>query len=188
MSDSSNSPCVVLAVDDEPHVLQLVTTIFTRAGFQVVSAANAEEALSVLANDPNIAVLFTDCDMPGMKGPALANIVSERWPHIRIMLASGKPVNPDELPEGTDYVSKPFRPSSLLPKLKEVADSICMQQSARENGTTEAAVWHSEWRSTRTCSWMSRPQISSPFWRGRRFYPSRHPVKGRYASTPVSSG
>ncbi len=132
MSDSGGiSPVVVLVVDDEPPVRQLVTTIFTRAGFEVVGAANAEEALSVLANDPNIAVLFTDCDMPGMKGPALANIVSERWPHIRIMLASGKPVNPDELPAGADYISKPFRPSSLLPKLKEVADSVCMQRVAR---------------------------------------------------------
>ncbi len=132
MRDSgSNSICVVLAVDDEQPVLQLVTTIFTRAGFEVVGAANAEEALGVLANDTNVAVLFTDCDLPGMKGPTLAGIVSERWPHIRIMLASGKPVNPEDLPEGTDYVSKPFRPSSLLPKLKEVADSVCMQRSAR---------------------------------------------------------
>src|SRR3712207_220587 len=104
MRDSgSNSICVVLAVDDELPVLQLVTTIFTRAGLEVVGAANAEEALGVLANDANVAVFFTDCDMPGMKGPTLASIVSERWPHIRIMLASGKPVNPDELPAGADY-------------------------------------------------------------------------------------
>ena len=128
MTGSSNSPCVVVVVDDEPHVLQLVTTIFTGAGFEVVGAANAEEALGVLANDPNVAVLLTDCDMPGMKGPTLASIVSERWPHIRIMLASGKPVDPDELPEGVQYISKPFRPSTLLPKLKEVADSVCMQR------------------------------------------------------------
>lgn len=56
MSDSSSDPssdpiCVVLAVDDEQPVLQLVTTIFTRAGFEVAGAANAEEALDVLATD-----------------------------------------------------------------------------------------------------------------------------------------
>ena len=128
MSESSrNSACVVVAVDDEPHVLHLVTTIFTRAGFEVVGAANAEEALGVLANDPNVAVLFTDCDMPGMKGPALATIVSERWPHIRIMLTSGKLLSLGELPEGTDYISKPFRPSTLAPKLEALRAAVACQ-------------------------------------------------------------
>ena len=127
MSDNSNSPCVVVAVDDEAHVLHLVTTIFTRAGFEVVGASSAEEALDVLANDSNISVLFTDCDMPGMKGQALATIVSERWPHIRIMLTSGKPLSPGELPDGTDYISKPFRPSTLAPKLEALRAAVACQ-------------------------------------------------------------
>jgi DNA-binding response OmpR family regulator len=126
MSDISNSLCVV-AVDDEPQVLHLVTTIFTKAGFAVIGVANAEEALGVLANDPNVAVLFTDCDMPGISGPALARIVSKRWPQIRIMLTSGKPLPAEELPEGADYISKPFRPSTLLPKLRGLAESLRIQ-------------------------------------------------------------
>jgi CheY-like chemotaxis protein len=135
MSNSSGtSVCVALAVDDEQAVLRLVSTIFARAGFEVVTAANAEEALSVLDTHPDVAVLFTDCDMPGLKGPALANIVSERWPHVRIMLASGKPMNRDELPEGSDFVGKPFRPSTLVPKLKDVAESVCMQRTGLARG------------------------------------------------------
>ena len=128
MSDSStNAACVVVAVDDEPHVLHLVTTIFTRVGFEVVGAADAEEALGVLANDPNVAVLFTDCDLPGIKGPTLAGIVSERWPHIKIILTSGKPVNPEDLPKGADYISKPFRPSTLTPKLEALKAAVACQ-------------------------------------------------------------
>ena len=127
MSNNSNSPCVVVAVDDEAHVLHLVTTIFTRAGFEVVGASSAEEALDVLANDSNVAVLCTDCDLPKMKGPVLANIVSERWPHIKIMLTSGKPVNPEDLPGGADYISKPFRPSTLAPKLEALKAAVTCQ-------------------------------------------------------------
>ena len=129
MGNSSNAVCVALAVDDEQAVLHLVTTIFARAGFEVVGATNADEALRVLGSRPEVAVLFSDCDMPGVKGPALATIVTERWPHVRIMLTSGKPVNPDELPDGSDFISKPLRPSTLAPKLKEIAEAVCMQRA-----------------------------------------------------------
>jgi CheY-like chemotaxis protein len=60
MTTSSNSVFVALAVDDEHAVLRLATTIFTKAGFQVVGAANANEALHVLDSRPDVAVLFTD--------------------------------------------------------------------------------------------------------------------------------
>jgi DNA-binding NtrC family response regulator len=118
-----NSRCVVLVVDDEPPVLHLVTTIFTRAGFEVIGAAHAEEALAVLSRRSDVAVLFTDCDMPGMKGPALAHVVKERWPSITILLTSGKPVKPDEFPQGAEFIGKPFRASSLLPKLEAMRGS-----------------------------------------------------------------
>jgi CheY-like chemotaxis protein len=127
-NSSSNAVCVALAVDDEKAVLHLVTTMFTRAGFQVVGAVNADEALRVLSNRPDVAVLFTDCDMPKMRGPELAAIVSERWPHVRIMLTSGKPFGQDDLPEGAEFVSKPFRPSKLVPRLKEIADALCIKR------------------------------------------------------------
>ncbi len=121
---SSNAVCVALAVDDEQAVLRLVTTIFTRAGFEVVGAANADEALGILSDRPDVAVLFSDCDMPKLSGPALATMVRERWPHVRIMLTSGKPVNPDELPDGSDFISKPLRPSTLVPKLQSLKAAV----------------------------------------------------------------
>jgi FixJ family two-component response regulator len=72
----------------------------------------------------DVTVLFTDCDMPGLKGPALATIVSERWTHVRIMLTSGKPVKTDELPDGSDFISKPLRPSTLVPKLEALKADV----------------------------------------------------------------
>jgi hypothetical protein len=62
--------------------------------------------------------------MPGLKGPELAAIVRDRWPHVRIMLTSGKRPDQGELPQGAEFVSKPFRPSTLAPKLEAIKTTI----------------------------------------------------------------
>ena len=117
-----------MIVDDEGHVRKLATTIFTRAGFETLCAASGDEALSIFEAGADVAVLFTDCDMPKMKGPELAAIVRDRWPHVKIMLTSGKPFESDEMPSGAEFVSKPFRPSTLVPRLKEIADALYVQR------------------------------------------------------------
>ncbi len=119
---------LAVIVDDEGHVRKLATIIFTRAGFETLCAADASEALSLFEEGADVAVLFTDCDMPKMKGPELAAIVRDRWPHVKIMLTSGKPFESDEMPSGAEFVSKPFRPSTLVPRLKEIADALSIQR------------------------------------------------------------
>jgi CheY-like chemotaxis protein len=119
-------------VDDEGHVRKLATIIFTRAGFETICAATGDEALGIFEERADIAVLFTDCDMPKMKGPELAAIVRDRWPHVKIMLTSGKPFESDEMPSGAEFVSKPFRPSTLVPRLKEIADALSQRDGFPE--------------------------------------------------------
>ncbi len=119
---------LAVIVDDEGHVRKLATTIFTRAGFETLCAASGDEALSIFEAGADVAVLFTDCDMPKMKGPELAAIVRDRWPHVKIMLTSGKPFESDEMPSGAEFVHKPFRPSTLVPRLKEIADALSIQR------------------------------------------------------------
>ncbi len=119
---------LAVIVDDEGHVRKLATIIFTRAGFETICAASGDEALGIFEAGADVAVLFTDCDMPKMKGPELAAIVRDRWPHVKIMLTSGKPLESDEMPSGAEFVSKPFRPSTLVPRLKEIADALYIQR------------------------------------------------------------
>ncbi len=123
---------LAVIVDDEGHVRQLATIIFTRAGFETLCAADASEALSLFEEGADVAVLFTDCDMPGMKGPELATVVRDRWPHVRLMLTSGKPFNHEEMPSGAEFVHKPFRPSTLVPRLKEIADALSQRDGFPE--------------------------------------------------------
>ena len=61
------------------------------AGFVVVVAATADEAMLVLEANASIRAMFTDVQMPGssIDGLQLARVVRRRWPCIRIVIASG---------------------------------------------------------------------------------------------------
>lgn len=80
---------VVLVVDDEPLVRMNAVDMFEDLGFEVLEAAGGVAALTVLEARPDISLLFTDCRMPGMTGPELAEVASKRWPQLRIVLVSG---------------------------------------------------------------------------------------------------
>lgn len=81
----------VLVVEDEPLILMAACDIVESAGFTVKDAVNADRALQILEMDSSISVLFTDIDMPGsMDGLSLAVKVHARWPHIGIIITSGR--------------------------------------------------------------------------------------------------
>jgi len=82
---------VVLIVEDEfllrVHAVEMVAA----AGFTVVEAANADEAIEILETRSDITVVFTDIQMPGsMDGLKLARAVRGRWPPIKIVATSGR--------------------------------------------------------------------------------------------------
>ena len=79
----------VLVVDDEPLVRMNAVYLFEDMGFEVLEAGNGTEALAVLEGRPDVTLLFSDCRMPGMTGPELAEVVAARWPHVRIVLVTG---------------------------------------------------------------------------------------------------
>jgi CheY-like chemotaxis protein len=90
-SDPASRPTVVLLVEDEPLVRMLGVDVLEDAGFTVVEAANASEALRALETRTDVRVLFTDVNMPGeLDGLELARVVHQRWPDIRLLIASGQ--------------------------------------------------------------------------------------------------
>ena len=92
------------------------------AGFDVIEASNADEAISILVVRSDITVLFTDVQMPGsMDGLKLAAAVKGRWPPIKIVATSGVVnVRPDDLPEGGRFLPKPYDPTQLTATLREL--------------------------------------------------------------------
>src|SRR5918994_5122827 len=87
----TDEPPVVLVVEDEPLVRMTAVDELEEVGFQVLEAANADVAMTVLeARSDEVQVLFTDVNMPGsMDGLALAERVHRRWSHIRLLISSG---------------------------------------------------------------------------------------------------
>lgn len=106
----------VLIVDDEDLVRMVGADILADGGYSVVEAANAAEALQHLEGGAEVRVLFTDVNMPGTPdGLGLAQVVHARWPHVKILVASGH-VRPGEgdLPDRGLFLSKPYRAEDLL--------------------------------------------------------------------------
>ena len=101
---------MVLIVEDELLLRMDAADMIEAAGFEVVEAANADEAIEMLEARRDITVVFTDIQMPGsMDGLKLARAVRGRWPPIKIVATSGHvDVGEKDLPEGGRFLPKPY--------------------------------------------------------------------------------
>lgn len=82
----------------------------TDAGYEVVEAASADEALQILDRHGEVEVLFTDIRMPGsMDGLELARVVHERWPAMKILITSGDTFPPrSSIADDGRFIPKPY--------------------------------------------------------------------------------
>lgn len=109
------SKSVVLVVDDDPLVRVHSLFALEDAGYEVVEAGNAADALACLEQRPDIGALFTDIRMPGsLDGVGLANVVHQRRPDIAILVTSGAEDGADRsLPATANFVRKPYTGAQL---------------------------------------------------------------------------
>ena len=111
---------VVLIVEDHLLVQITATAQIEDAGMATLVANDADEALEILATRNDVRTVFTDIDMPGtMDGLALAMVVRERWPDIRVVVTSGgKPRAVDRLPDDVAFFQKPYEYSAIVDELR----------------------------------------------------------------------
>ena len=115
----------VLIVDDEPLLRMNAADYFTDEGYETIEASSADEALALLEKRSDIGFVFSDVHMPGtMDGVGLSHIISARWPHIRLVLTSGK-ANPSNLPlpHHVIFLAKPYN----LPAVVRLAMELPVQ-------------------------------------------------------------
>jgi CheY-like chemotaxis protein len=114
-TDRARGP-TVLIVEDDPLIRWAGAQTLEDAGFDVIEAANADEALEALESRDDILVLFTDIDMPGrLDGLELARIVRQRWPWMRIIIASGRrDAERRRIPDSGVFVPKPYAPEEIV--------------------------------------------------------------------------
>jgi CheY-like chemotaxis protein len=113
---------VVLIVEDEFLLRMDAVDMIAAAGFEVVEAADADEAIGILEARRDITVVFTDIQMPGsMDGLKLARAVRGRWPPIKIVATSGRVgIAETDLPEGGRFLPKPYSPTDVAGVLRDV--------------------------------------------------------------------
>jgi PAS domain S-box-containing protein len=118
----------ILLVEDDPALREMVAILLKRLGYTVLAAANGIEALSLKQqrDSGHIDLLFTDVVMPHMSGKELADRVQALHPHTRILFTSAYTenaiVHQGVLNPGVALLQKPFTPSALALKLREVMD------------------------------------------------------------------
>ncbi len=114
---------VILVVEDEALLRMLACDILTEAGYRPLEAVNADEALVIIEARPDIAVVFTDVDMPGeVNGLGLARLIALRAPDLPILITSGAAaVAPTDLPPRGRFLQKPYSPSTLVEVVTDLA-------------------------------------------------------------------
>jgi signal transduction histidine kinase/ActR/RegA family two-component response regulator len=118
----------VLLVEDAPMIRRLAREIMTRAGYTVIEAEDAIQALSrVEAHPGRIDMLVTDLIMPGPSGADLAEQLTSIRDDVRVLFMSGYTDNAivrnGLLAEGAAFLQKPFTPEELLRKMRHVLDA-----------------------------------------------------------------
>jgi CheY-like chemotaxis protein len=114
---------VVLIVEDEPLLRMLAVEVIEEAGFVVLEAGDADEAIALLEARPDIVLLFTDINMPGsMDGLRLAHVAHDRWPPVKILVVSAQ-VRPrqTDLPADCHFIEKPYRATAMVEELRSLA-------------------------------------------------------------------
>jgi CheY-like chemotaxis protein len=98
------APPVVLVVEDEVVLRMAVCAHLREAGFVVIEAVDAQEAVELLSANRSIALVFSDINMPGpADGRDLAAWIASRYPATRVLLTSGIARE-----DGPPFIGKPY--------------------------------------------------------------------------------
>ena len=113
---------VVLIVEDEFFIRSNAMALMNDLGHVAFEAEGADEAISILEQHPEIALIVTDIQMTGsMDGLALARYATGRWPPLRFIIVSGggTPAAGD-MPQGAIFLAKPYVNGALSNIIQEL--------------------------------------------------------------------
>jgi CheY-like chemotaxis protein len=118
---------VVLVVEDDDAVRRVATRGLRARGYEVLSAANGAQALEVLSQRPDVAIVVTDMVMPTMSGPELAARLREERPDLPVLFLSGyaaaAAIGRDLLRGDEPFLPKPFTPGDLAGTVRGLLDA-----------------------------------------------------------------
>jgi two-component system, cell cycle sensor histidine kinase and response regulator CckA len=111
----------ILVVEDENFVREVTAEILTAAGYRVLKARSAVEAMREFRqHQGEVELLVVDVVLPGKNGRDVAKELMRENPELRTVFISGYPENPAEFLHHTIYLPKPFSLASLMQKIRDV--------------------------------------------------------------------
>lgn len=132
----------VLVVDDEAHILHVLSLKLRNAGYEVITAVDGEDGFELTGQHlPDLVI--TDFQMPYMTGLELCRALASNPPtsHIPILMltARGYALDEEDLRLGNikGVLSKPFSPRAVLQLVKETL--AASRKESAGNGSTEAS-------------------------------------------------
>ena len=110
-------------VDDQDAVRRVAVNMLEDMGYRAISADSGRSALRSLERHTDVTLLFSDVVMPdGMDGVSLARQARERWPDLKILLASGFPKELLKNEEAFPLLSKPYQAKDLARAIRSALE------------------------------------------------------------------
>lgn len=127
----------ILAIDDDPSTLELVSSVLTTNGFPCLTASSGEQALALIAANPDILLAISDINMPAMDGIALLGRINSQsapgsGPRVIFLTAHARvDYAVAALRLGAiDFLTKPVRPQNLLGVVRNAWDEALRVRAA----------------------------------------------------------
>lgn len=120
----------ILILEDEESIRSFLRVNLKRHNFKVLEATNGEEALAIIDQDKDIALVLLDVMLPGIDGFEVCRILRTKYPALGIIMLTAKGQEADKL-EGLgggadDYIVKPFSPAELLARINTLLRRISL--------------------------------------------------------------
>ena len=126
----------ILLVEDEPFVREATCSILQNAGFEVLPAEDARQALKVYEEcGHSVDLVMTDMVLPGRTGQQLGQDVRKRSPEVAVLVTSGygEAEYETEVPEAhTYFLAKPYSRRALVEKIETILASVLKRRSATQ--------------------------------------------------------
>jgi DNA-binding NtrC family response regulator len=128
----------ILLVEDEPFVREATCSILQHAGFEVLPAEDAREAMKVYEEcGQMVDLVVTDMVLPGRTGQQLGQDLRQRSPEVAVLVTSGygEAAYETESPEAHMYfLAKPYSRRALVEKIETILETGLVRQAATQAG------------------------------------------------------